>query len=426
MTISLIGLEEPAELANQWGTPLYVVSLDQLAANARALAASLPDTRLLYSLKTNYLPDITRRVRELGLGVDVVSGYELQAALDSGFPGDRIVFNGPLKRAEELDLAIRHGVYVNIDGTQEIGMLANLAARRGVPIPVGLRVYPTGDVYAENPLTPRAVPSKFGWPIDGGCADEVASQVIAEPGLELTGVHCHLGSQITSAAALVSVLEPVVDWTARLRSLTGITRLNIGGGFGVEGIHRIKGAVTDLSRVDAVRVDKPAPSFDLSAFSRGLRKLLREYRLDHLRIYAEPGRALVSSAVLLLTRVVSMKRLPDHTWVILDGGLNLLPTAGVAERHRFTALRAQTQDVPYLVGGPLCYEGDVFAVDVPLPADLRVGDLIAVHDAGAYGFSRATSFNQLRAATVVVEGGSSRLAWLAETYQDLMRLAVSE
>jgi diaminopimelate decarboxylase len=426
VTSSLFGLNDPAELAVKWGTPLYVVSLDQLASNVRRVGACLGDARLLYSMKTNYLPAITRRIRELGLGVDVVSGYELNAALDSGFTGENIIFNGPMKCQEELAFAVRNDVYVNIDGLEEIDHLEQLAAERSSPLPVGLRIYPPSDVYADDPLTPRAVPSKFGWPIADGTGTDIASRIMARSRLRLTGIHCHLGSQITSATALLTVLRPVLDWTARLRSRADITRLDIGGGFGVPGIQRVKGAGVDPRRIEPVPANeiKPDPSFDLAGFSSGLRLLLREYGLDDLEIYAEPGRALVSSAAVLLTRVASLKRLRDHTWVILDGGVNLLPTAGMAERHQLIALRAAAEQMPCLVGGPLCFEGDVFGIDVPLPVDLGIGDLIAIYDAGAYGFSRASSFNKLRAATVVVDEGVPRLAWRAETYSELMRLAV--
>lgn len=421
----MFDINEPGGLADRWGTPLYVVSLDQLEANVETFQAGLPEARLLYSLKTNYLPAVTRRVRELGLGVDVVSGYELRAALDSGFTGDRIVFNGPVKQAGELAAAVGHGVFVNVDGFEEVAALAALAARRNTTVPVGLRVYPAGDVYADDPATPRAVPSKFGWPLADGVADQVADQILSRPELRLTGVHCHLGSQITRARALLHVLEPVLDWAAKLRARAPLERLNLGGGFGVPGIERLKGVTAGLSSVQSVTASGPQLSFDLAGFSAGLRALLAERGLADLELYAEPGRSLVSSAAVLLTRVASIKPLPGQTWVLLDGGLNLLPTAGVAERHGFTALRAAGDEASYLVGGPLCYEGDVFATDARLPADLRLGDLVAVEDAGAYGFSRATSFNRLRPATVVLDHGSAALAWRAETYEDLMRMSVS-
>ncbi|MFI0367053.1 diaminopimelate decarboxylase family protein [Actinomadura sp. 1N219] len=419
-------------LGDQFGTPLYVVSLDRLRDNAAALATSLKPAavQLLYSLKTNYLPAVITTLAAEGLGVDVVSGYELRTALDCGLPGERIVFNGPVKTEEELAEAVRHGVFVNIDGVEEIPVLARLAARRGrEPLPVGLRAYPPHNVFAEpgGPVE-RALPSKFGWPIADGAADEVAEKIMAEPALRLTGVHCHLGSQIVRTGNLLAALDALCAWAARLRTRTELTVLNIGGGFGVDGIHRIPGAVASLSEVRAGGQADPSaqrPRFDLDLFAQGLTETLRRHHLGDLAVFAEPGRALVSAAGVLLTRMVGEKDLGDHRWILLDGGLNLLPTAGVAEAHSFTALVSDSGRLrPCLVGGPLCYEGDVFGVDIDLPETLEVGDYVAVQDAGAYGFSRATSFNRLRPATVTVSGRTAELAWRAETHEDLMSPAV--
>ncbi|MCP2342803.1 diaminopimelate decarboxylase family protein [Actinomadura rupiterrae] len=529
-------------LGDRFGTPLYVVSLDRLREDATRLASVLNPVgvRLLYSLKTNYLPAIVRSLAAEGLGVDVVSGYELRAALDCGVPGDRIVFNGPVKTEEELAEALQHGVFVNIDGAEEIRTLARLAAERGTgPLPVGLRVYPPHNVFAEpGALATRALPSKFGWPIATGAADEIADRIMAEPLLRLTGVHCHLGSQIVRAENLLAALDAVCAWTAHLRTRTALTVLNIGGGFGVEGIHRTPGAIATLSapppaqtpqenapappqherpaheravgangqdasapsqrarpdpagavradgrddpvtsqreradRAGAVSADglnAPVPSqrarpdlagvaagdgqdgsvasqreridraaaarvgerdgavaslrrrFDVALFAEGLAGVLHRHGLDDLMVFAEPGRALVSAAGVLLTRVVGRKDLGEHRWILLDGGLSLMPTAGVAEKHGFVPLVPDDgRTRPCLVGGPLCYEGDVFGVGVELPEGLSAGDYVVVQDAGAYGFSRATSFNRLRPATVTVSGESVELAWEAETYESLM------
>ncbi|WP_026414997.1 diaminopimelate decarboxylase family protein [Actinomadura oligospora] len=416
-------------LGGRFGTPLYVVSLDRLREDAARLATALEPAgvRLLYSLKTNYLPAVVATLADEGLGVDVVSGYELRAALECGLPGERIVFNGPVKTEEELAQAVRHGVFVNVDGVEEIAVLARLAAERGDgPLPVGLRVYPPHNVYAEpgGPVG-RAVPSKFGWPIADGAADEIAGKIMAEPMLRLTGVHCHLGSQIVRTGNLLAALEAVCAWAARLRTRTELTVLNVGGGFGVEGIHRLPGAVASLSEVRACRPDgapvSRRPRFDVALFARGLAETLRRHHLDDLAVFAEPGRALVSAAAVLLTRVIGKKDLGVHRWVLLDGGLSLLPTAGVAEEHRFTPLVSEAgASRPCLVGGPLCYEGDVFGVGIDLPETLETGDYVVVQDAGAYGFSRATSFNRLRPATVTISAGVAELAWRAETYEDLM------
>lgn len=420
-SVDILGLGEAdlPGIARQWGTPLYVVSADQLAANVSSVSAALQGIHLLYSLKTNYLPAVARRMEALGVGVDVVSGFEMQAALDAGFPGDRIVFNGPVKRLDELARAVDNDIFTNIDGPQEIDTLAELAGLRdrlSQPISVGLRVYPPGDVYADDPGAQRPMPPKFGWPIAGGAADKVADRIIKTPQLRLSGIQVHLGSQITNEDSLLQILRPMLAWIVKLRERTQLTRINIGGGFGVPGIHRARNAPDG---------DAPPRSFNLAKFGLALHSALSEYQLQDLSIYAEPGRALVSSAAVLMTQVISVKRLHDHAWVILDGGVNLLPTAGIAERHAIVALRRGKRAATYMVGGPLCSEADVLGVNVELPDDLRPGDLVLIHDAGAYGFSLANSFNQLRGATVVVSSGKAELAWRQETYPDLMRLAAA-
>ncbi len=429
-SVDVLGLGEAdlPGIARQWGTPLYVVSADQLAANVGSVSAALQGIHLLYSLKTNYLPAVARRMEALGVGVDVVSGFEMQAAFDAGFPGDRIVFNGPVKRPDELARAVDNDIFINIDGPQEIDTLAEVAGLRdklSQPISVGLRVYPPGDVYADYPGAQRPMPPKFGWPIAGGAADEVADRIIKTPQLRLSGIQVHLGSQITNEDSLLQILRPMLGWIVKLRERAQLTRINIGGGFGVPGIHRARSAPGGPSRVEATGPDAPPRCFDLAKFGLALHSALSEYQLQDLSIYAEPGRALVSSAAVLMTQVISVKRLPDHAWVILDGGVNLLPTAGIAERHAIAALRRGKRAATYMVGGPLCFEADVLGVNVELPDDLRPGDLVLIHDAGAYGFSLANSFNQLRGATVVVSSGKAELAWRQETYPDLMRLAAA-
>lgn len=412
-----------AGIAADHPTPLYVLDLDRLAANLAGLHRALAPDEVLFSLKTNYLPAVLEVVRESGSGVDVVSGYELRAALAAGFPGDRIVFNGPVKTAGELAAAVEAGVFVNIDGEEEIAALSAIAAGR--ELPVGLRVFPAEDVYApEGERRRRRLPSKFGWPIEGGDADRMAGLIAAAPGLRLAGVHCHLGSQILNAQALLAAFDTVIDWVAASGFADQLTVLNLGGGFGVSGIHRHQGATAGLSQlhpVDGGPVQRRA--LNVGAVSAGVRELLRRRGLDRLRVCWEPGRAAVSDAVTLLTSVRGIKRTSLGSWAVLDGGLNLLPTAGLTEDHRITALRPAAEFASYRVGGPLCYEGDVFTLDARLPADLAVGELVAIEDAGAYSISRATSFNQPRAAVVAVRGTSHRLVWRAEQDADIFSFA---
>ncbi|MGC9666039.1 diaminopimelate decarboxylase family protein [Planosporangium sp. 12N6] len=429
------------EVAETWGTPVYVLSPQRLRANLDTLARALAPARILYSLKTNYLPAVTTMLRAAGAGVDVVSGYELRAALDAGFPTDRIVFNGPVKTAAELRDAVDAGVFVNIDGEEEIEILSRLAAGRAEPLPVGLRVYPPEDVYPSVDRYPpgapypepgdrpvRRLPSKFGWPIATGDADRMVERILDCSALRLTGVHCHLGSQITRTDALLAAMGSLIGWVAELRRRAPVERLNVGGGIGVPGIQRIPGAVAGLSEVRAAREEPPPPPLSVPGFGAGLRELLRAYGLTGLTLECEPGRALVSDAMALVTRVVGVKRTGQGTWVLLDGGLNLLPTAGVAERHRYELLRDGTSrapEEPVMLGGPLCYEGDVFSLTADLPGDVHTGDVVVVHDAGAYSVTRATSFNRPRIPVVAVSDGRSALCWRGESYEDIFRFAVA-
>ncbi|MFI9379638.1 diaminopimelate decarboxylase family protein [Kutzneria sp. NPDC052558] len=402
------------EAGARWGTPLYVLDTDRLRANLDGLARAVAPDRLLYSLKTNYLPAVTEIVRERGYGVDVVSGYELRAALRAGFRPEDIVFNGPVKTEDELRAATDAGVFVNIDGEQEIDFLGGL----GRPVEVGLRVFPPQDVYAGAPPLPkRATPSKFGWPLAD--ADRLVRAIRQRPSLRLRGIHCHLGSQITSVPALLAALEEVIAWVA---GVGGIDLLNLGGGFGVPGIQRIKGAVAGLSEVRAATGGlPPQPVFDPAELVAGARKALADNGLSGVQVCWEPGRRVVSDTVTLLTTVATVKRTGEGTWVLLDGGLNLLPTAGVAERHRYEALRQDAPQQSFFLGGPLCYEGDVFSLDALLPEDIRPGDLVAVHDAGAYSVTRATSFNRPRAAVAAISADGGQLCWRAERDEDIFR-----
>lgn len=315
---------------------------------------------------------------------------------------------------------------MNIDSESDIDVLAALAAERGKQISVGLRVFPPHDVYAGTPPLPdRATPSKFGWPIAGGDADRLVDAIRARDNLRLTGLHCHLGSQLTSVAALLEALDGVCAWAGKIVA-DGIPLevLNFGGGFGVPGIQRIKGAVAGLSQVKAANASQEQADFDPATLAAGVRELLSRYGLSGRRVCWEPGRAVISDAMLLLTQVQAVKRTSAGTWVLLDGGLNLLPTAGVAERHHYEALRQDAPDEQFFLGGPLCYEGDVYSLDARLPADIRAGDYVAVHDAGAYSITRATSFNRPRAGVAVVRGNGATLCWRAEEDEDIFRFAI--
>lgn len=425
-------------LARSLGTPAYVLDVHRLVANYRVFAAELAttaaQTKVLFSLKTNYLPAVIRPLHAAGAGVDVVSGYELDVALRMGIPGPDIVFNGPVKTPEDLAAAVEVGAFVNIDGVEEIGWLAQAARSAGSPIDVGLRVQASVDLHGGPDVSGRRYyPSKFGWPVGTGDADRAFDLISSELSLRLVGVHVHLGSQLTHADRYEAALREVGSWIARARLVGPIDRINVGGGFPVPGIRRFTGVAQNLTGViqaTSAQAQDTAPRAVPRLFDK-LAPVLGEFGLDDLTVIAEPGRIIVSDAMTLISTVVSVKDLRDGRWVLLDAGLNLLPTAGAAETHTFECLTGVGQARPgtgtrlaaTMVGGPLCYEGDVFGLDILLPDDIKVGDIVAIRDAGAYSVTRATSFNRLRCKVIAVTGDHVETIWRDETVDDVLGFA---
>lgn len=421
-----------ATIAEKYGTPAHVLTLARLEDNytglRRALEQVAVPVQILYSVKTNYMPLVLSRLHALGAGADVVSGVELELALRIGFAPDKVVFNGPCKSAAELERAAAAGVFINIDGLEEAGHLQGFAERNRTTIAVGLRVNPGMNVYLSEDQTfniqseHRARESKFGWTIGDGAAQRAAQAICAHKRLELVGLQCHLGSQITDCSAFTAALDEMFALAAQLRARHPIQRLNVGGGFGVPGIRRERsGPLRQLMALYGR--DGPfdqSASLDLQTFCASVNRSLRRYGLSDAGLFCEPGRFIVSNAMRLLTRVASVKKTGGVDWVILDAGLNLMPTIALNEDHRMMTVRSSNaRRKVYRVGGPLCYEGDVLSPGKEFPGDIAAGDLILIEDSGAYTVSRATNFIQPRAPVVAVDGERIELCWRRETYDDV-------
>jgi diaminopimelate decarboxylase len=349
-------------------------------------------------------------------------------------PARDIVFNGPLKRADELERAAREGITVNIDLAEELETLVALrasgrieTARLGLRINPGLPVFSAADRSFIETHAAKQRSVKFGWPLDAGLARNMAERISAS-GFSFKTVHAHLNSQITDAKLFLAALEPVLGFVADLRSSgIGIGELNIGGGFGVPGMQRSKrGWWSALkSAMGEPPANDPDEAFDMEGFTGALAGRLRDHGLDGLCIGCEPGRYLMSASMALVTRVAGIKVLPHKRWVVIDGGLNILPTAAFGERRRLRFVRSganlpqRNDDPEATLGGPLCFEGDVVMESAKVPASLAAGDLVVLSDAGAYTVSRSTNFNQLRAAVAMRDGRDGTLVWRRETYDDV-------
>ncbi|WP_037953606.1 hypothetical protein [Sulfitobacter sp. NAS-14.1] len=432
---------DAAHLADRFATPLFVYDDKFFRSRCDEMLKVWNNTfaksKVYWSYKTNYMPEVCRAAHEHGLGADFVSGFELEHARRM-CPEGPFSFNGPLKRKSELLQAIEMGATINVDLLEEIDAIRTIVSQRPTLTPrLGIRVNPGVPLFDSHDTSflekhsDSISVSKFGWPISDGAA-RIAVEKVIDAGLTVSALHCHLSSQITNHEHFLAALRPVLDFASDLIGQgVELEEIDIGGGFGVKGLVRDKIGWWGQLRE---RMGEPLPqeesqAFDMPSFATSLKTELSERGLEDLTISCEPGRYLVSDAMALLTRVVGIKRLEGKTWLVVDGGLNILPTASFGERRglRFFNHEGEFPPSDYTekcsIGGPLCYEGDVIMPSAMMPATIAAGDLVMISDAGAYTVSRSTNFNQLRAAAVSFDGSDTQTVWRRENYADVFCFA---
>lgn len=392
-------------VARDVGTPAFVYSAGAIRAQFRLLDRALRGVghRIHYSLKANANWAVLRLVRHEGGGAEVVSGGELYRALQAGFAPEDVIFGGVGKTVRELAEAVDAGVrLVNVESEAELQLLGQLAAERGRRVAVGLRVNP--EITVDNPhayIRTGGKGHKFGIPYD---EVPVAARVARSlPHLELAGLAMHVGSQLARLDAYVRGLERMTALLGELRAdgVDSLRYLDIGGGL-------------------AVPYQDEVPP-DLSDYGRIVRQAALETGLE---IVVEPGRFLVAGAGTLLTRVLYRKRSGGREIAVTDAGMTelLRPSHYQAYHHiePVTPRRRATARID--VVGPVCESGDFLALDREMP-DVEAGDLLAVHTAGAYGYSMASTYNaRPRVPEVLVDGERYAVTTDREEYADLIRL----
>lgn len=390
------------EAAERFGTPLYVYSRSTVEEAYRAYDRAFAPVphRIHYALKANASLALLRILRGLGAGVDVVSGFELLAARRAGFPGSDVVFAGVGKTDAEIELGLEHRIaHFNAESEEEIRRIARAAKRRGLMAPVALRVNPDIDPVSHPYISTGLRESKFGVAIEE--AFEILVRVREMTGVRLAGLQCHIGSQITELAPMAQAARALAALSRRLlASGFGLEMLDLGGGLGVA-----------YEGGEALGPEALA------------REILPAVEGLPLTLLLEPGRSLVASAGVLLTRVLYVKESGAKRFVIVDAGMNdLLRPALYEAHHRIeTVARPGASWERVDVVGPVCESGDFLARDRELP-EVAAGDLLAVRDAGAYAFAMASNYNlRPRAAEALVEERGLRLIRRRETLEDLVR-----
>lgn len=407
-----------ATLAETYGTPLYVYSQATLLRHLREIQTAFAEAKPLicYSLKTNGNIHIGRLMAQHGSGFDVTSGGELYRALASGGTGEKIVFAGVGKTDPEIRFALEKGVFLfNVESEAELLNVGAIAQSMGRKAGIALRVNPDlpPKTHVKTDTSVKGV--KFGLDIE--TVLDVARGVVGHPGLEIIGLHMHLGSPILSAEPYKLGAAKGVHLIAKLREQGHPVRvLNMGGGFGIH-----------------YRKQEALPA---AMFAEAILPAVRE---TGCQLVLEPGRFIVGNAGLLLGRVLYTKETGGKSYVIQDAAMNDLirptlydsfhriwpvsPASDVAcppEDYEADLPNTFKQDVV----GPVCESGDFLARDRRLPRLTR-GDLLAVFSAGAYGMAMSSNYNaRLRAAEVLVDGATHRLIRRRETYEDLVRTEI--
>ena len=402
-------------LAAEHGTPLWVLDREELVGRMRAYREAFgPDVSVVYAAKALCLTGVLQLAAREGLHVDVASGGELRTAEAAGVPMDRVVFHGNNKSVEELEQAARLGVgRVVVDSFSELDRLGQVAARTGHTFRVQLRVTPGVDTDTHAHIRTGHDDSKFGFTLSAGLADQAVDRALALSGVELAGLHSHVGSQILAGDAFESAVTAMVELLVRmrLRHDAELPELNLGGGLGIAYLR------DDLPVPIAEYARRLLAAVDAECASLGV---------PRPRLSVEPGRSIVGPAGVTLYRVGTVKDIPGvNTYVAVDGGMSDNPRPALyGARYEFVPAGSgkpvgELRDVA--IAGKHCETGDVLARDVALPVDLAEGELLAVAATGAYNQSMASNYNRLpRAAMVLVGDGRADPLLRRESLDDVL------
>jgi diaminopimelate decarboxylase len=402
----------PALVAD-YGSPAFLLDEADFRARARQFREAFAGCEVYYAAKAFLSRAMARWVAEEGLSIDVCTGGELQVALDAGFPVERIALHGNNKSRSELQAAVAAGVgLVVVDSFDELHMLAEVAAEHGRVQPVLLRVRVGVEAHTHEFIATAHEDVKFGFSRAAGDALEAVRRAVAEPALDVRGLHSHIGSQIFDTAGFEVAAHRMVELLAQIKEVLGLElpELDLGGGLGIA----------------YVASDDPEPLTELAA--RVLQIVAHECEAAGLQlpvVAVEPGRALVGPSAITVYEVGTVKNVDGiRTYVSVDGGMsdNIRTALYGADYTVTLANRAPLEPLTLArVVGKHCESGDVVVRDAWLPADIRRGDLLAVAATGAYCRSMASNYNMVeRPPVVAVTRAGTRTIVRRESLSDLM------
>ena len=402
------------DLVQRYSTPLYIICAQTVKSRINLFKESfkkyLPfESRIAFAGKSLCVTGFLRKLNEMDMWLDVVSGGELYTAIKAGFDTKKIYFHGNNKSIEELEFAIRTGVgNIVVDGFSEIDKIKELSIKYGY-IPCMIRISPGIEAHTHEFIKTGKIDSKFGFPV-GENALSAVRELISINGVEFKGIHAHIGSQIFDPKPYKELVDIMFDFTKKLRDEGILVKnINLGGGFGI------------MYTED----DTPASIEEfVREISSEINKNMDKYNFKDIAFTVEPGRSIVGPSGITLYKVGSIKKIEDFLpYVAVDGGMADNPRYALYKAKYHAELDEKTdlfQEVRIV--GRFCESGDMLIEKISLP-EVKVGDILIVFATGAYNYSMASNYNRFgRPAMIMVEDGKDALLVRRETYEDIVAL----
>ena len=408
---------DTVEVAGQFGTPLYLMSENQITANCQsyvdALESAYDDGLILYASKAFSCKEIYRIVSRLGMGADVVSEGELYTALKAGMSPEKLYFHGNNKSRDELVFALEVNVgHIVVDNAVELEMLNALAEQLGKKPSVLFRIKPGIDAHTHDFIKTGQIDSKFGTALENGEAYENIALTKEYPNINFVGIHCHIGSQIFDESAFLLATEVMLKFIKKIKNELDIEikQLNLGGGFGIKYTKEdVINPIADMIKSIASKVSDTCEQLCLTP----------------PRLLFEPGRSIVGNAGITLYTIGSVKEIKGvRTYVAVDGGMTDNPRYALYNAS-YSAIIANNAgakaDGLYTIAGKCCESGDLIGENIALSAP-QVGDTLAVLSTGAYNYSMSSNYNRtLRPPVVLIKNGFPTVIVKRETLDDIIR-----
>ena len=417
--VLFFGGRSTVELANKYGTPIYVMDEKTIRKNCRTYLDAMKkyygeNARPFYASKACSFKKIYNIVGSEGMGVDVVSVGEIYTAKMAGYDMKNVCFHSNSKNDYDIEFAIDNGVgcFV-VDNLEELEAIDNFACQKGIKQKILFRITPGIDTHTYEAVNTGKVDSKFGFPIETGAAMEITKIALTKKNINLAGFHCHVGSQLFDSDVFLRSAKIMLEFIAEVKAETGYEarELDLGGGYGV-------------------RYTENDPEIDIEdnikQVAEYVKKLCSDLNLKEPAISMEPGRSIVADAGITLYKVGNVKRIEGYkNYVAIDGGMGDNPRYALYESE-YTVVAAHKANEPcdFLCDlvGRFCESGDIIQPKIKLPESVTRGDIIAVLTTGAYNYSMASNYNRIpKLPVIMVNGNEDYIAVKGETFDDLIK-----